>query len=264
MQAVRLTSDDGPAGIRFVDVDVPEPGPGTVVVRVCAAALTRDELTWPTDRLPAIPSYELSGVIDALGPGVDSVAVGEVVWALTPFDRDGVAAEYACVPADVLAPKPVELSHVEAAAVPLPGLSAWQGLMEHGALRAGERLHITGARGGVGHMAAQIARSIGAELIEDERDADLLFDTVGADTLARAVAHARRVVSVAEESPAGGVYFVVEPNRDQLGELARLVAVGDLRPRIDSVFPLREARAAFERTTARGKRGKVVLQVADE
>jgi NADPH:quinone reductase-like Zn-dependent oxidoreductase len=257
MQAVRLTGPGGARDVEVATLPVPEPGPDEALVRVHAAAVTRDELTWPTDRLPAIPSYELSGVVETVGADVTEVAAGDEIWALTPFDRDGVAAEYAVVPAAALAPRPTALSHVEAAALPLPGLSAWQGLVEHGALQAGERVRITGAGGGVGHVAVQIARHLGAEVVAGGA-ADLLFDTAGGlETI-----EADRVVSVAEEPPAGGTYFVVEPNRAQLAELARLVADGKLRPEIDSVFALADARAAFERTEARGKRGKVVLRIA--
>ena len=140
----------------------PGAGPREALVRVHAAAITRDELEWPLDRLPAIPSYELSGVVAALGPVVGDVAVGDAVYALTAFDRDGVAAEYAAVPAALLAPKPRRLDHVESAAVPLAALSAWQGLFEHGGLEAGERVLIHGATGGVGHFATQLARRRGA------------------------------------------------------------------------------------------------------
>src|SRR6478752_1705837 len=122
--AVRLHDD----GLKVEEIETPSPDPGEVLVRVHAAAITRDELEWPVDRLPAIPSYELSGVV------VDS---GDEVYALTPFDRDGVAAEYAAVPADVLAPKPLRLSHVEAAALPMGGLTAWQALFVHGRLGRG-------------------------------------------------------------------------------------------------------------------------------
>jgi NADPH:quinone reductase-like Zn-dependent oxidoreductase len=264
MRAVQLTGAGGAADLEIRRLPVPHPGPGEVVVRVHAAAITRDELTWPTDRLPAIPSYELSGVVSAVGADVADVAAGDEVWALTPFERDGVAADYAIVPAAVLAPKPPSLSHVEAAALPLPGLSAWQGLLEHGALHARERVRITGPRGGVGHLAVQIARSRGAEIAGDDGEVDLLFDTVGGEVLRRTAEHAERVVSVAEEPPSGGAYFVVEPNRAQLAELGRLVAAGELAPEIDSVFPLSDARAAFERCAARGKHGKVVLQVAED
>src|SRR5918912_4637554 len=115
MKAVRLHAD----GLRIDEIPVPDPGRGEVVVRVHAAAITRDELTWPVDRLPAIPSYELSGVVEEAGRGVDDVAAGDEVFALTPFDRDGVASQYTAVPAQVLAPKPRTLTHVESAALPL-------------------------------------------------------------------------------------------------------------------------------------------------
>jgi NADPH:quinone reductase-like Zn-dependent oxidoreductase len=239
MRAVRLHGN----GLRLEELPVPEPGEGDVLVRVHAAAITRDELTWPTDRLPAIPSYELSGVVEA---------TGEAVFALTPFDRDGVAAEYAAVPATVLAPKPPELSHVEAAALPMGGLSAWQGLVVRGRLQAGERVCVTGASGGVGHIAIQLARARGATVVGEGEPCDLLFDTAG-----RAGGEAGRIVTVAEEAP-GAEYFVVEPDGAQLRELARL----GLRPEIDSVFPLADFAAAFDRLTARGKHGKVVLDVS--
>ena len=119
-------------------------------MEVHAAALTRDELEWPVDRLPAIPSYELSGVVVDVADDVERVAVGDAVYALTEFDRDGVAAAYAAVPASLLAPKPSTLDHVESAAIPLPALSAWQGLFDHGRLQKGQRALVTGAAGGVG------------------------------------------------------------------------------------------------------------------
>ena len=193
----------------------------------------------------------------------------------------------------MLAPKPRRLDHVESAAIPLAGMSAWQGLFDHGRLAAGERVLIHGAAGGVGSFATQLAHERGAyvigtasgagleqarELGADEvleysgsfeavlGEVDLVFDTVGGDVLARSAASLRagaRLVSVAEEPPAPGTYFVVEPNRAQLVELARLADEGLLRPAIDSVFPLAEARAAFERLAARGKSGKVVLRLVD-
>src|SRR4051794_10127614 len=151
--AVRLHDD----GLKVEELETPSPDRGEVLVRVHAAAITRDELGWPVDRLPAIPSHELSGVV---------VGSGDEVYALTPFDRDGVAAEYAVVPAAVLAPKPFRLSQVEAAALPMGGLTAWQGLFVHGRLARGERVLITGASGGVGHIAVQLARHAGATVVE--------------------------------------------------------------------------------------------------
>jgi NADPH:quinone reductase-like Zn-dependent oxidoreductase len=242
--AVRLHDD----GLKVEEIETPSPGPGEVLVRVHAAAITRDELEWPVDRLPAIPSYELSGVV---------IDRGDEVYALTPFDRDGVAAEYAVVPADVLAPKPARLSHVEAAALPMGGLTAWQALFVHGRLARGERVLVTGASGGVGHIAVQLARHAGAEVMESG-PADLVFDTRGGE-----VPSGERVVTIAEEIP-GATYFVVEPDHGQLLELGTLVDAGELRTEVDSVFPLAEAAAAFERVAGRGKHGKVVLEVGTE
>ena len=244
MLAVRLHDD----GLKVEEIETPSPGPGEVLVRVHAAAITRDELEWPVDRLPATPSHELSGVV---------VAGGDEVYALTPFDRDGVAAEYAVVPADVLAPKPARLSHVEAAALPMGGLTAWQALFVHGRLARGERVLVTGASGGVGHIAVQLARHAGAEIVESG-PADLVFDTRGGEVPA-----GERVVTIAEEMP-GATYFVVEPDHGQLLELGTLVDAGELRTEVDSVFPLAEAAAAFERVAGRGKHGKVVLEVGTE
>lgn len=242
MLAVRLH----PEGLRIDEIETPSPGAGDVLVRVHAAAITRGELEWPVDRLPAIVSYELSGVV---------VDTGEEVFALTPFDRDGVAAEYAAVPVEVLARKPASLSHIEAAALPMGGLSAWQGLFDHGRLQRGERVVVTGAGGGVGHLAVQLARHAGADVVEDG-PADLVFDTVGGS-----LPTAGRVTTIAAEAP-GRDYFIVEPNREQLAELARLADGGDLRPAVDSTFPLERAREAFERVSGRGKHGKVVFDVA--
>jgi NADPH:quinone reductase-like Zn-dependent oxidoreductase len=256
MRAVRLHRE----GLVVEELDVHLPRTGEALVRVHAAALTRDELTWPVDRLPAIPSYELSGVVAEVAPDVRDLSEGDEVFALTPFDRDGVAAEYAAVPAALLAPKPRRLTHVESAALSLAGLSAWQGLFEYGGLREGERVRVLGASGGVGHLAVQLARG---RVAAAEGACDLVFDTVGGELLAAAVGSAPRVVSVAEEAE-GATYFVVEPNRAQLVELGRLADVGELEPAIDSVFPLEEAGAAFARVAQRGKRGKVVLRVADD
>ena len=260
MRALRLHPPGRVEDLRLDEVEPPRPRPGQALVRVHAAAITRDELTWPTDRLPAVPSYELSGVV---AEDTDGLPAGAEVFALTPFDRDGVAADYALVPAEALAPRPRSLSHLQAAAVPMPWLSAWQALIVHGRLQPGERVAVTGARGGVGHVAVQLARSRGALLVEAGEPCDLLFDTAGGEVLARSAGQAGRIVTVAAETP-GAHYFVVEPNREQLLELARLADTGELRPDIDSIFPLAEARAAFARSAARGKRGKVVLRVIDE
>src|SRR5262245_21208782 len=165
MRAVRLHSPGGPEGLRVEQIASPQPGPEELLVRVHAAAITRGELEWPTDRLPATPSYELSEVVAAAGERVAGPALGTRVYGLTDFDRDGVAAEFVSVPADIVAPAPRTLGDVESASIPLAALSAWQGLFEHGALRVGERVLIHGATGGVGRFATQLARRAGAEVI---------------------------------------------------------------------------------------------------
>jgi NADPH:quinone reductase-like Zn-dependent oxidoreductase len=257
MRAVLLRSE----GLSVEDIEMPRPRAGEALVRVHAAAITRGELAWPVDRLSAIPSYELSGVLEEVTADVGDLAPGDEVFALTPFDRDGVASEYSVVPADVLAPRPRSLTHVESAALPLAGLSAWQGLFEHGALREGERVRVLGAGGGVGHLAVQLAQR---QLASEGEPCDLVFDAAGGEALADAVrSSGARVVSIAEEAE-GATYFVVEPNSTQLAELARLADAGEMTPAIDSVFPLGEAVEAFARVAERGKRGKVVLRVADD
>jgi NADPH:quinone reductase-like Zn-dependent oxidoreductase len=216
MRAVRLRSPGGPDELVVEDVATPRLGSGEAIVRVHAAAITRDELEWPVERLPAIPAYEMSGVVADIAPDVDATLTGQPVYALTQFDRDGAAAEFVAVPAKLLAPKPGSLDHVQAAAVPLAALSAWQGLFDHGRLQAGQRVLIHGAAGGVGQFATQLGRWAGAhvigttsgasterakrlgahEVIEYDRfdvegvlaPVDLVFDTAGGDVLARSPA----------------------------------------------------------------------------
>lgn len=297
MRAVVLRAAGGPEGLACEQVPTPAPGPGEALVRVHAAALTRDELEWPVDRLPAIPSYEVSGVVTALAPDVDGVTVGDEVFGMTAFDRDGVAADYAAIATELLVPKPRALSHAEAAAVPLAALSAWQGLLDHGGLTKGERVLIHGATGGVGQFATLLAsrqgahviatastagiaraRELGADDVVDHtagpwdagiEPVDLVFDTAGGERLACSPGVLReggRLVSVVEEPPqAAGVtsvFFIVEPNRRQLAEIAGLLDGGWPPPAVDSLFTLEDAARAFERSMAAGKRGKVVLEVA--
>jgi NADPH:quinone reductase-like Zn-dependent oxidoreductase len=291
MRVVRLLAPGGPEQLAVEDAERPRPGPGEALVRVHAAAITRGELDWPVDRLPAIPSYELSGVVEEVGPGAAGVAAGDEVFALTPFDRDGVAADYAVLPAELLVARPRALRHVESAAIPLPALTARQGLFDHGRLGAGERVLIHGAAGVVGGYAVQLAGAGGAYVIGTARAADLgsvrelgaheaidaatsiedavapvdvVFDTVGGEQLRRSPSVLRtggRLVSVVEAPPGEGVHFIVEPDRDELESLARLADAGELRPPPIEAFPLASAREAFARSLERGRRGKVVLAV---
>jgi NADPH:quinone reductase-like Zn-dependent oxidoreductase len=219
-------------------------------------------------------------------------AVRSSLRSRRPIGRDGVAADYTAVAAELLVPRPRALSHAESAAIPLTALTAWQGLFDHGRLDAGERVLIHGAAGGVGGFAVQLARGAGAHVIGTAATAseglvlelgahevigattrfehavepvDVVFDTVGGERLRRSPAVLRadgRLVSVAEEPPAGGVYFVVAPNRDQLGSIARLTDTGELRPGTVEKYPLTSAREAFARSLGPHRRGKVVLAVA--
>jgi NADPH:quinone reductase-like Zn-dependent oxidoreductase len=303
MYAVRLHTPDGPAGLVYGQIEIPQPKAGEVLVRVHAAAITRDELDWPVNRLPAVPSYEFSGVVDEIGENVVSFAVGEEVYALSPFDRDGAAAEYITVPQECLAPKPKTIDHIQSAAIPMPALTAWQGLFDHGQLTKGQRVLIHGATGGVGHCAVQLAcqrgayvigtasnkhiefaRNIGVDQIIDTsttrfedvvRDVDLVFDTVGGERLERSpsvICRGGRLISVATEPPKEranergieSLYFVVSPNRGQLIEITKLVEAGYLQPAVAEVFPLSEARQAFERSLVHHGAGKIVLQVVEE
>lgn len=299
MKAVRLHPPGGVDDLVFEDVDTPTPDADEVLVRIHAAAITRDELQWPADRLPAIPSYELSGTVAAIGQDAPAIEVGQAVYALTAFDRDGVAAEFAAVPAQLVAVKPESLTHVEAAAVPLPALSAMQGLFDYGRLETGQRVLIHGV-GGVGHYALQlarlhgayviatasggrvdVARNLGADEVIDHTTADftdldpvaLVFDTAGGQRLLRSaevLEPGGRLISVAEDPPRAvaaehavdAAYFLVQPNRRQLDELTGMLDRGQLRPLVDRTYDLAAAHDAFAHTLDRTGRGKVVLTVA--
>jgi NADPH:quinone reductase-like Zn-dependent oxidoreductase len=252
-------------------------------------------------RLPSIPGHDVSGVVDALGQGVTGISKGDNVYGLIDFPRDGSAAEYVVVRAADLAPKPGTLDHVRAAAVPLSALTAWQALFVHAALAAGQRVLIHGAAGGVGVFAVQLARwrgahvigtasardadflrELGVETVIDRRtarfddilrDIDVILDTVGGETLQRSWQVLRRggtlVSIVARPSPeqakltgARGVFFIVEPSRSQLLELDRLIDAAQVRPVLEAVYPLAQAREAFERGLSGHHRGRIVLRVA--
>jgi NADPH:quinone reductase-like Zn-dependent oxidoreductase len=287
----------------YEEIETPKPKEGEVLVRVHAAAITRDELDWPVDRLPAIPSYEFSGVVEAIGSNVEGMAVGEEVYALSSFKRDGAAADYIVIQKEFLAPKPEKLDHVQSAAMPLAALTAWQGLFDHGLLTRDQRVLIHGATGGVGHLAVQLAHQRGATVIgtvatenipaanklgvdqvvdtsttqfeQVVSEVDLVFDTVGGDRLERSPAVVRkggRLVSVASEPNQQAakrrgieaIYFVVAPNRQQLIEISKLADGGMLEPKVGEVFPLDKAKEAFALSLLHHGAGKIVLRVADD
>jgi NADPH:quinone reductase-like Zn-dependent oxidoreductase len=310
MKAARLHRRGGAEGIIYEDAPRPGPGEGDALVRVHATAITPTELTWSTtwttrdgkDRVPVVPSHEVSGVVEALGNGVREVAVGDAVYALLDFWRDGAAAEYVAARASDLAPKPRSIDHAHAAAIPLSGLTAWQALFDHGELSRGQHVLIHGAAGGVGTFAVQFARWCGAhvtatasadnaeflrqlgaadvidyrqEHFEDKvRNVDVALDTIGGETLERSWKVLRpggALISVASAvSPdtasrhgVRGVFFIVQPNREQLIEIARLVDASVIRPMVEAVLPLALTREAYLRGTRGHSRGKLVLRVRD-
>lgn len=309
MAALRLHERGGPELLRYEQASVPFVGIGDVLVRVRAASFTPTELGWPEtwvdragrERLPTIPAHEASGEVVALGYGTSGVEIGAEVFALTDWYRDGAAAEYVTVEARNTAPKPGTLDHAAAAAVPLAGLTALEGLFRHGGLEAGPSVLVHGAGGGVGTFAVQLAAAAGAKVVatghawarelvlglgaeefvdvEQERlqeagEVTVVLDLVGGELLARSwplVAAGGIVVSAVEAAVAEtarehgvrGVFFVVEPSQPRLAELARIDA-GELRPVVGEVPPLERGPEAFERKRAGGVAGKTVLVVAAE
>lgn len=297
MKAVRLHPPGGADNLIYEDIATPTAGVGQVLVRVHAAAITRDELSWPSDRLPATPSYELSGTIASIGDVMLNWEVGREVVAMTDFGLDGVASDYAVVAAAELAAKPKSLDHPTSAAFPLPGLSAMQGLFDHGSLTKNQRVLIHGGAGGVGGYAVQLARLHGAYVIataSGERVAlakrlgadqvidvtvddftevgpvDLVFDTAGGERLRRSVEVLEpggRLISVAEEPPTevaeeSGIdvrWFLVESRPDQLNKLADLADDGRLEVPVHKTYPMSEAQDAFRTLMSAGGTGKIVL-----
>jgi len=310
MHALRAHERGGAEGLRYEEAASPTPGIGDVLVQVHAASFTPTEMGWPStwvdragrDRRPVIPAHEVSGVVTALGSGTTGAAIGDAVYGLTDWYRDGAAAEYVAVEARNLAPKPAALSHQEAAAIPMAGLTAVQALFEHGRLAAGQTVLILGAGGGVGTFAVQLARAAGARVLASARgwarelvlglgadafvdverddvaaaarDAHLLFDLVGGQTFEHARSSLRDdalAVSVVEapaariaDRGARGLFFVVEPNRAQLSELGRRIAARELRPVLGAVMPLAQGGAAFAAKRRGSSPGKIVLQVAND
>ena len=306
MQAITVRDRHaGPAGMSLTDMPHPHAAENDVIVRVHAAGFTRGELDWPAtwtdragrDRTPSVPGHELSGVVVELGYGTTGLSVGQRVFGLADWARDGTLAEYTAVEARNLAPLPADIDHTVAAALPISGLTAWQGLFDHGHLATGQTVLIHGAAGGVGSIAVQLAREAGARVIgtgrasdrdralalgvdtfidlqneklEDAGEADVVFDVIGGDILDRSAALVRpggtlvTIVMPPKVRPKAGhaVFFVVEPDRARLTDLAARLRDGRLKPVVGAVRPLAEAPSAFapdEHTP-----GKTIIRVAED
>ncbi|CAM5264626.1 NADP-dependent oxidoreductase OS=Streptomyces tendae OX=1932 GN=GUR47_23875 PE=3 SV=1 [Streptomyces tendae] len=306
MQAITVHDREaGAHGLALTELPYPHAAENDVVVRVHAAGFTRGELDWPgtwtdragRDRTPSVPGHELSGVVQELGYGTTGLTVGQRVFGMADWTRNGSLAEYTAVEARNLAPLPADVDHTVAAALPISGLTAWQGLFDHGRLTAGQTVVIHGAAGSVGSVAVQLAREAGARVIatgraadrntglalgadvfldleserlEDAGEADVVFDVIGGDILHRSAALVRAggtLVTIAappEVRPENGraVFFVVEPDRAGLTELVRRVRDGRLRPAVGEVRPLADAPAAF--APGRGRHGRTIIRVASD
>ena len=308
MKAIRMHMQGGPELLAYEDAPKPSVQPGDALVRVIATSITKTELTWDETyrdcdgrpRIPTIPGHEFAGIVDA-APEAAGVRVGDAVYALSSFCRNGSAAEFIAIRAADLAPKPHSLNFEQAAAVPLAGLTAWQALFDHAQIEKGQRVLIHGAAGGVGTYAVQLASWKGAEVIatavakdhnflrelgasnvidythegfeEKVKDVDVVLDTIGGETQQRSWSVLRRggiLISIVSPVAADkatslgvrGAFFIVEPSRTQLIELGHLIDKGILRVVVGAVLPLARTREAFEQGLAGHMRGKIVLQVA--
>jgi len=293
MRAVRQHALGGPEVLVVEDVPRPEPAPTEVLVRVAAAGV--NPVDWKVRKgggllgePPFTVGWDVAGVVEELGMGVTWLSPGDRVFGMPRFPREAACyAEYVVSPSRQLARIPEPWSDVEAAAVPLAGLTAWQALVDTCGVGEGSRVLVLGAAGGVGHFAVQIAKARGAwvagtssvekhdflrGLGVDEPldkngpldvDVDVVFDAVGGDA-ALAAPPARLVVTVSassvaplREAGANAVGILVEP--DRLG-LVDLAAIG-LRPHVDATFPLEEAARAHELGEQGRTRGKIVLTI---
>jgi NADPH:quinone reductase-like Zn-dependent oxidoreductase len=308
MRAVRVHRFGGPEVLQVDEVPRPRPGSGELLVRVHAAAVN------PVDtggragraqdivhaRLPWIPGYDLSGVVEEVGEGVTGFAPGDEVYAMLHLSRAGAYAEYAVVREDEAAPKPARASHAEAASLPLVALTVWQALFDEADLQAGETVLIHAGAGGVGSIAIQVAkwrgarviatasaanhdflRSLGADVVIDyttqrfeeiARDVDVVLDPIGGDTQVRSLGTLRdggRLVGLmgltgAARQAGRGIRasaILVEPDAAQLRRIAELVDAGSVRPIVSHLKPLDAAADAHRQSETRRTRGKIVLEV---
>ncbi|MEU1012211.1 NADP-dependent oxidoreductase [Streptomyces sp. NPDC005890] len=305
MRAITVRDREaGISGLALEDLPHPHAAENDVIVRVHAAGFTRGELDWPAtwtdragrDRTPSVPGHEVSGVVTELGYGTTGLTVGQRVFGLTDWTRDGSLAEYVAVEARNLAPLPADIDHTVAAALPISGLTAWQGLFDHARLITGQTVLIHGAAGGVGSIAVQLAHEAGARVVgtgrsadrdtvldlgghafldlendrlEDAGQVDVVFDVIGGDILDRSASLVRAggtlvtIVMPPKVQPKDGraVFFVVEPDRARLTDLAARLRDGRLKPVVGTVLPLAEAPAAF----GPGKRtpGRTIIRVRE-
>jgi NADPH:quinone reductase-like Zn-dependent oxidoreductase len=305
MKAVRIHEFGGPETLKLEDLPKPEASATEVLIRILGASINpvdykiRQGGYLPKDALPMTLGRDVAGVVEQVGHGVDEFKEGDAVYAmLNP--KHGGYAEYVAEPIANVAKKPAKLDFIQAAAVPLAGLTAWQGLFDHGALKGGQTVLIHGAAGGVGHFAVQFAVARGAKVIatcsgedadfvrglgacevidyhkekfEDRaHDVDLVFDLVAGETQDRSFAVIRQggvLVSTLKEPDKARAadrnirtaHYMAAPNGAQLAEIGRLIDAGKVRPNIEAVFPLSAAADAEKELETAHVRGKLVLSV---
>lgn len=303
MKAIVVTEQaKGTAGMKLAERPEPQAAINDVVVQVYASGFVKTELEWPStwtdrqdrDRTPSIPGHELAGIVTALGYGSTGLSVGQRVFGLTDWYRDGTLAEYVAVESRNLAPLPGDVDFTVGASLPISGLTAWQGLFTHGRLQSGQSVLVHGAAGAVGSIVAQLAREFGAyvigtgraadrqkaidfgarefvdldnDMLEDVGAVDLVFDLIGGDIGKRSARLVRdggvfvSAVGPIEARPDNGVAvdFVVESDRAQLGEIVQRVRDGRLLPSVGTVATLDEAVAALNPTQR--VHGKTIIRV---
>ncbi|MEO8028745.1 MAG: zinc-binding dehydrogenase [Bryobacteraceae bacterium] len=308
MRAIHVEETPGGLTLTPGSASRQQPGPSDLVVRVFAAGVTPTELLWyPTShtksgetRTAAIPCHEFSGVIEDVGEDVGHLEIGMEVFGMNDWFADGALADYCLTPFSSVAPKPLNLTHAEAASVPIGALTAWQGLFDRADLQPGERVLVHGGAGSVGLYAVQLAAYRGAHVIATASDrnlefvaslgagqvidyqasrfedliasVDVVFDTVGGETLDRSwgvLKSGGRMVTIAANGEAASeervkqAFFIVEPNQKQLSQIAALLDAGKLRAIVDASVPWSDAVGAFAGRVRRSGRGKVVVTVAD-
>ncbi|MDX2733401.1 MULTISPECIES: NADP-dependent oxidoreductase [Streptomyces] len=303
MKAIVVT-DQAAGTAQMTLTERPEPlaAINDVIVQIHASGFVPTEMEWPStwadragrDRTPSIPGHELAGVVTALGYGTTGLSVGQRVFGLADWHRDGTLAQYVAIEARNLAPLPGDVDFTVGASLPISGLTAWQGLFQHGRLQAGQTVLAHGAAGAVGTMVTQLAREAGAYVIGTGRAADrekaldfgahefvdletdtlkdvggvdLVFDVIGGDVQNQSAALIKAggtlvsIVGPVEARPTDGlaIDFVVEADRAELGEIVQRVRDGRLRTNIGDVASLDDAIGALNPTTRR--RGKTVIRV---
>jgi NADPH:quinone reductase-like Zn-dependent oxidoreductase len=310
MQAIRIHEFGGPNVLLHENVERPQPGADEVLVKVIAASVNPVDYKTREGRFPVVKEEDLpitlgrdlSGIVEACGSQAGHIRKGDAVFALLGRDR-GSHAQYALVRLTELAPKPGNLSHAEAASVPLAALTAWQGLIDHGGLRRGQRVLIHGAAGGVGHFAVQIAKAKGAwvaatcseadmdfvhELGADQvidykhrkfeeavKDIDLVLDLIGGETQDRSFAVLKQggaMISTfqepnqnkARQGKLRAAHYMTDADYGELAEIAGLLLLGKIRPHIAATFPLGDVASAETLLDKGHVRGKVVLTISPE